>query len=974
MMKRQKSVPGYALSRLDCGGVILSRDWFEAEFFGLINRSPFKWQVDAFERLVAGDAFDVSVPTGLGKSALIPIWLCALAWQAKTGSEITVGRRLVYVVNRRTVVDQSTMLAEQVVEGIREKPDSELAVALRRLSYSGSELGLQPVAISTLRGEMADNGAWRLDPSRPAIVVGTVDMVGSRLLFCGYGDGRSRRPFHAGLIGHDAFVIHDEAHLTPAFGAVLERVRFFSGPDFRYTEMTATPKPGGGRHCIEFNPDQESDVALERWNAAKRLVIDRALDAVDTGGAAGSKQHDERISQLALARDGKSRAVIVFVATPGSATRIAKNIRRKLRPGSGRKGSGTATEERVGTIMGPMRGFERDALTQSDVFAAFKETPRGKIVTRYLVCTSAAEVGVDLDADWCVSDLSTFDAMIQRLGRLNRAGLLKSATMKLVLSKDQCLWNACGAEAAKAEQEKALSASGGVRKKLLESALQTTLTLLCVGDVDSQGDLLGVATLAPGPIDVSPRALHELMRAEAAAFAKAPQPMIPTIERHHLDAWSMTSVMPALGPPVGDFLHGVTDDTDGDTDVYLVWRDIPEVVLDRAALADPWLQAVPVIAMEKARFNNAGSAVEWLDKRLESKDWDGRVLRLIKQQRDGEVVPITLKPAESKDKSDATLRKKKLADALRGARLLIVPPEIGGLSRDGVADGSAAYDDGRDYDLTRHRFGEHAASTWRADFDAQAAAWRVEGVEAPIAGSDAVLRRRLKGVSRHHQVIWSHIEPDGNGEDPDWAIVVTGNRGAPVPDDDGLSAFSRTPMSLERHGKLTRDHLCGIVSACGMDVGHRGTAGQEHDSGKAASIWQRAAGAFGAETMAKTSGERARWKILRGYRHELGNVFQMAAADPSVVGLLKQDDWHDADLDRLLMVHSIAMHHGWSRPMFRDNAPTGSGADPDIEEAVMAALPRVFVHLQRAFGYWGLAWREGQLKAADALASQELKP
>lgn len=100
----------------------------------------------------------------------------------------------------------------------------------------------------------------------------------------------------------------------------------------------------------------------------------------------------------------------------------------------------------------------------------------------------------------------------------------------------------------------------------------------------------------------------------------------------------------------------------------------------------------------------------------------------------------------------------------------------------------------------------------------------------------------------------------------------------------------------------------------------------------------------------------------------------MAAADPSVVGLLKQDDWDDADLDRLLMVHSIAMHHGWSRPMFRDNAPTGSGADPDIEEAVMAALPRVFVHLQRAFGYWGLAWREGQLKAADALASQELKP
>jgi CRISPR-associated endonuclease/helicase Cas3 len=46
---------------------------------------------------------------------VIPIWVIAVATQARAG-EITLPRRLVYIVNRRTVVDQAT----SVVETIRE--------------------------------------------------------------------------------------------------------------------------------------------------------------------------------------------------------------------------------------------------------------------------------------------------------------------------------------------------------------------------------------------------------------------------------------------------------------------------------------------------------------------------------------------------------------------------------------------------------------------------------------------------------------------------------------------------------------------------------------------------------------------------------------------------------------------------------------------------------------------------------------
>ena len=88
-------------------------------------------------------------------------------------------------------------------------------------------LNQERLPISTLRGQYADNRLWLESPVRSAIVVGTVDMIGSRLLFEGYGVGTRMRPVHAALIANDTLVVLDEAHLVLPFQELVRAVTRF---------------------------------------------------------------------------------------------------------------------------------------------------------------------------------------------------------------------------------------------------------------------------------------------------------------------------------------------------------------------------------------------------------------------------------------------------------------------------------------------------------------------------------------------------------------------------------------------------------------------------------------------------------------------------------------------------------------------------------------------------------------------------
>lgn len=375
------------------------------ERWSCAERAPFYWQEVLFEALIAGRwPADVCVPTGLGKTAVMQVWLLALGWEAlHNPGRRAIPLRLIWVVDRRVVVDQATAEAERLAGKLRDAPpDDELRRSLQSLAAAGDGDG--PLAVSTLRGERADNRAWTLDPSRPAIIVGTVDMVGSRLLFSGYGDSRRGRALHAGLLAQDSLIVNDEAHLTPAFAALLDSVAGFAAGEraLRVMRLSATPRDASRpRFPTDFEIDMESQTFRERYQAVKRLDVHEDDDA------------KKEIQRLATE---PSRRTLVFVRSPKDAQKLAAAI------ASRHKGAD------VRLITGMQRGKERDELLHDPALQPFvAKSSQAGASPCWLVATSAGEVGIDISCDRLITDLDTADHLLQRFGRLNRFGETEGA-------------------------------------------------------------------------------------------------------------------------------------------------------------------------------------------------------------------------------------------------------------------------------------------------------------------------------------------------------------------------------------------------------------------------------------------------------------------------------------------------------------------------------------------------------------------
>ncbi|MBK9120448.1 MAG: type I-U CRISPR-associated helicase/endonuclease Cas3 [Phycisphaerales bacterium] len=877
--------------------------------------TPFRWQCRLFDELAAGRIpLTVTLPTGLGKTSIIPIWLIALAHSADNG--LRLPRRLVYIVNRRTVVDQATEDAARILSTLSvldsdNGPLAQLRKALARLA--GGDLQV-PLAVSTLRGELADNGEWKKNPARPVIIVGTIDMIGSKLLFSGYGDGRYGRAHHAGLIGQDTLIVHDEAHLSPAFSRLLWKIereqREANEPrPVRVLELTATSRDDaredreavrrlrGAEASADFTLIKEDDadaIVTQRRTASKTLTL-QTYDA-------GKGNLAQAIATKALTyRDSKER-ILIYVRLPEDAKAIADAIKNP-KTGLGKDGDG-----RVRLLTGTIRGFERDQLANSELFRAFRSDPARPPKLEqalYLVSTSAGEIGADLDADHLVCDLSTLDSMAQRIGRMNRlGGGSRSAKISVVVAP--------------------IGDKDPVRPQL-----------------EMTGEALRELPAKNDGFDVSPEALSNLLNTDDAKLAFSPPPTILPATDILFDAWALTSITGELPgrPGVEPYLHGVAEWEPPET--HVAWRaDIGE--LGRAGVAEDdlaeMLEVFPIRAAERLRDRR--DRVQEQLARIAARQNDVKVVLI----RNGEPRWVTLAELAPADKTD----KAKLNEARRllSYATVLLPTEVGGLKA-GMLDGNEeAPKQHQDLDVAEAALADQLArQRLRVTDDEvkpllgeQVNTTLVERCRLALAASDSA-NEDISPATIEYRVAKAESGEPGTRvrlADHSGTVVTTAKRiGAAL----GLEQPVYEALALAAHW---------------------------HDSGKNRPIWQRYARKGDSSAPLAKSDRYLHWKALNFYRHEFGSLLDATFGDADGNPVSEVASHAERDL----ILHLIAAHHGWSRPHFEPMAFDRERPTKDNEAALVEAMQR-FARLQRRFGRWGLAWLESLLRCADALASAD---
>lgn len=760
---------------------------FDDAFNLLTGNPPFPWQRDLYRRLVTGDVPQAcDLPTGLGKTSVITVWLVALAHNPR------LPRRLVYVVNRRTVVDQSTAEAERLLRQLRTSGGEPIRDALDALAAAPDE---NPLVISTLRGERADNGAWRRDPSRPAIIVGTVDMVGSRLLFGGYGCGFRSRPLHAGFLGQDALLVHDEAHLEPAFQSLLEAVareqqRCQEPRPLRVMALSAT-----GRTEADFTlgeADFEHPVVQRRLQARKGLQVHMVPDR---------KSLPDHVAASAAALTGK---VIVFLSSVDDAEKCVQLL-------------GKTHRNAVVALTGTLRGAERDGFVNHPVFARFLPRPdpgvRLQDGTVYLVATSAGEVGIDLSADHLVTDLPPFDALAQRLGRVNRYG---EGDAQVHVHCEPLKPPPAAADSqgdASDEDEKP-----GRRKDEYDFARAHTLELL--GHLPRRDD---------GLHDASPVALRRLPAA-ARLRAASPLPDIRPVDALLFDRWACTTVTGVLPgrPPVAEWLHGVAEWEPPRT--TLAWRrEVAWLTPEHLGgdTLDDFLADYPLRSRETLS-DTTSRVVKRLQKRAAHDPASMQRAWLLRHDAPARFVLL----ADLIESYDAN-RNPSLDDAT-----VVLAPEAGGLSN-GLLDGNADFDLALTYDLGPLEGERHVEDM----------------TEEPTAPPGM---RLVRAVKRNG---------DEDGPALWWRLYA-----APRFADDEGSRSNRTELLLDVHLRRTEAWAARIASKLALPEHERlalTLAGRVHDLGKQRRVWQRSIRRFAGPPLAKGPMQPAE---LNHYRHELGSL------------------------------------------------------------------------------------------------------
>lgn len=339
----------------------------------------------------------LDVPTGMGKTAAIIVaWL----WKQLNGQP-DAPRRLVYCLPMRVLVEQTAASAAQWIE--RAQP---FFVGVGR-----------PVPTTQLLMGGDTDDEWRRNPEKPALLVGTQDMLLSRALMRGYGMTRYGWPVDFALLHNDCLWVYDEVQLmgpAVATSAQLEafRRRWRSGkptgslwasatlrPDWLATVDFASSTP---ELAVRTLSDDDDAVAGERLRAKKH--VSRSSVRLESLNATTLRGYAESLAAEIVSQHRSGTQTLVILNRVDRAQVLYRAIQR-LDP-----------DVALLLLHARFRAAERKGIERS-----IRETclPQSG---RIIVSTQAVEAGVDITSATLVTELAPWSSMVQRFGRCNRYG------------------------------------------------------------------------------------------------------------------------------------------------------------------------------------------------------------------------------------------------------------------------------------------------------------------------------------------------------------------------------------------------------------------------------------------------------------------------------------------------------------------------------------------------------------------------
>lgn len=975
---------------------------FGSFFTAVYGYAPFHWQQALADRVLGGGGWPeaIDVPTGMGKTAVVDVAVFALACQASwLPSERSAPTRTLFVVDRRVIVDQAYERACRLANRLDEADDgivAEVAAALSSLT-AGRGRALEVVR---MRGGITWGWRWLRSPDQPAVVVGTVDQAGSRMLFRGYGVSSRLRPIDAALCGADCLLILDEAHLAQPLVETATTIARYEARAERPVLGRRRPRPVVMSATLTHDQADvhRLDAGAEASPVARaRLRAQKLVAPLEMTTASRDPVPDLARGMAAIVGDRLSDGRVERVAVVCNTVGLARAVHASL--------AGARIDADLCLLTGRCRGFERERIAEQwgkELAATFERPPRLRPVVA--VATQTIEVGADFDVDLLVTEASPFDALVQRLGRLNRLGLHDAARAFVV----HC------------ERRHAVDPVYGPATDRTWAWLRSL-----VGDVPvKSAKELSTASREALLADLGPLALLESLDGAQRRQLAGPSPLAPVALGSVLASWARTEPAPEPDQVVAPFLHGVGRNV---PQVEICWRaGLPEVhEPDAPAAVEAELGSVPVVSgetvevpiWEARRYLQGYGPVHLADVEGVDEEADGDLeesMPLAAWVKRGEavsrVVPAQIKPGDTiivraeEGGHDhwgwtgvrgpavvdvADLCQMKPALRLRAGLLSNV---LGGTTAEweDALGGAATAGDESPADVVT-RLLDAVARTERSD--AASIAPQIRQRAADLARQGVVFGRRSPGKATATR--------DGG-----WYVVMGGRTDRPErggltdrDSDEGATTSSVAPrrVTLEEHLLDVGGRAAAIATNLGMPgdvVAALEVAGRAHDLGKA--DWRFQVMLHGGDpvraeasgvVLAKSGMDPANRPAFRaaqaaagwpaGMRHEVLSTKLMRKLITEAPGAF---DGIDADL----VLHLIGSHHGWGRPLFPamiDPAPrvvtatlpdTGATTSIDPDGAVVDwDAPARFERLGCRYGWWGLALLEATLRLADIACSEE---